>query len=164
MTIRELVAAIAAELADIGERVSWASGTDGVEAGPTEAALVSQLPAGADQLRELYLTCRSIDLNSVGNGIFVHPLPMVLRDLGGPGPVRTEGVIEAEIIPFGSDGGGAWVGQRRPPATEVLYLPEGALHGGVYWSDSPRFAPLAADVEGFLEWVLSRCRSPEEGW
>jgi hypothetical protein len=112
------------------------------------------------QLISFYSRSDGASFPSLWNGYFIHPVRLLLRvreDI----PVRVEGSLTREILPFGSDGGGNLIalslGQQKK---DVLYLPHGRIKDRTYRDSPPMLMKvLAEDFDEFLDRLLKDLRA-----
>jgi hypothetical protein len=123
-------------------------------AGPTDSpqmASLADLPKGRarEQLAELYQVTSEVSLNNFRNGLFLHPLSHVANMHKSGELVRVSGNYDAEVIAFGSDGGGVLFA-IDVSGSPVYRLPNAMIADGVYSSMDDDFMIIASDVQGFL--------------
>ncbi len=102
---------------------------------------------------QFYTCCNGICLPGVHNGYFISAIENLSSQNSNNVPRRITGFYEAEVVNFGSTGGGEYFVIRKD-AMDVLYLPHGFMEDGVYHGVSGRVAILANDFSGFLERLL----------
>jgi len=107
-------------------------------------------PSIPGDLLHLFATVGCVSLPDIGNGIFVHR-PGLVADAYISYKLRhITGRHDADVIVFGSDGGGNLYALASPAGSPVYRLPEGRVIDGVYESGSSRFEVVATDLAGFL--------------
>lgn len=103
--------------------------------------------------REFYSCCDGLCLPDVHVGYFVKPLATLLVSRRDSDPSELAGLVNARVLTFGSTGGGGLF-VLRLPGEDVLYLPPGPLHNGVYDSSNGQVSVLAPDFPTFLDVLL----------
>jgi hypothetical protein len=132
------------------------------------ASLKARFPSrDLTQLLSFYSRCDGASLPDLWNGYLISPIWHLLQ-VRDDIPVRVEGSLSREILPFGSDGGGNLMALSLGQQKDILFLPLGSIRDSIY-RDSPQ-APmklLAKDFDGFLERLLEDLRafvSRTPGW
>jgi hypothetical protein len=101
------------------------------------------------------------------NGYFIQPIWQLLQ-VRDDIPVRVEGSLTREVLPFGSDGGGNLIALSLGQQTDILFLPHGSIRDSIYRDSPPRLMRiLAEDFDGFLKRLLEDLRafvSRTPGW
>jgi len=142
-------AAVDRIMAGFEERYGYPPGSNRI--GAPDGRSHPGLPA--DLLR-LYTVVGYVSLPDVGNGLFVHGAAQVAQAYANGEVRRGTGRHEADVIVFGSDGGGTRYALASPTGAPVYRLPPGVIIDGVYESDDPGFSIIAADLAGFLGRLL----------
>ena len=104
-------------------------------------------------LGEFYSHCDGISLPDVHSGYFIEPLARVAMSLPDISPNEITGPFAGKALAFGSTGGGGHF-VLRLAENDVLYLPPGALHNGVYDGAQSKVKYLAPDFHAFLRLLL----------
>jgi hypothetical protein len=106
------------------------------------------------QLLAFYGRCDGASFPDLWNGYYIHPIRLLLR-VGEDIPVRVEGSLTREILPFGSDGGGNLFASSLGQEMDILLLPHGAIRGSIYRDTSAMpMTVVAKDFDGFLRRLL----------
>lgn len=87
------------------------------------------------------------------NGYFIHPIKTVLACQTNGEPVKISGPLSASVLTFGCDGGGCRLVARVDDSNDVLYLPTGPVHEGVFQGANVLPRLIASDFASFL-WRL----------
>jgi hypothetical protein len=114
------------------------------------------LPEGVEQLlaplAEFYRHVEQVSLPDLQNAYFVSMAQATVNGRDGRLPVRIEGPITADVVSFGSDGGGTLFALGLPDGAPVYMLPpSGFDDAGVYDDHDSRVRVVAANLPEFLE-------------
>jgi hypothetical protein len=150
-------------LRDFEARFGYEPGEHTV-AGPTAAEVVAAAEtAGLPKpLTEFYRHVGEVSLPDAFIGFFVHPLRLVLANPTNGMPVRAPGLTDADIVVFGSDGGGQLFAVDSA-GSPVYLLPTGAIRDGAYLGGGLPGRVLAATFPDFLDWLLDAVRAAATG-
>lgn len=115
---------------------------------PLPAELAEALPA---PLIEFHRHVAEAWLMNLSNGYRLHDVRHTVEGRDGRQPVRIEGPVAADVITFGSDGGGSLFALGLPDGAPVYLLPPSALdRAGVYDNHDSRARVVAATLPEFL--------------
>ncbi|MEV0678613.1 hypothetical protein AB0I60_19055 [Actinosynnema sp. NPDC050436] len=103
-------------------------------------------------LLEFHRRVGEVALPDADNGFFIHPLGLVLADRSDPrSPKRAPALTDAELVVFGSDGGGTLFALGAVEGAPVYLLPVGEIVDGVHHGKGRELFPTFPD---FLDWLL----------
>lgn len=103
---------------------------------------------------EFYSRCDGLSLPDVHVGYFIKPLAKLLADRPDSEPSELIGPFAGKVLSLGSTGGGGLF-VLHFPEKDVLYLPPGPLHNGVYDGSEGHVKRLAPDFPSFLSLLLA---------
>lgn len=106
------------------------------------------------RLREFYSSCDGLSMPDVHVGYFIKPLAKLLATRPDSEPGELIGQFTGKVLSLGSTGGGGLF-VLRLPEHDVLYLPPGPLHNGVYDGSEGQIKRLAPDFASFLGLLLA---------
>jgi hypothetical protein len=114
-------------------------------------ALTQEIPSLPEDLVDLYRLADGLSLPDVHVGYFVHPVAAVIRGAASGEPRSLEGMDHAQVLVFGSDGGGGRFALRLDTGAVLHLSSSGAVQTGVF--DAVRHPPrvVAKDLAGFLD-------------
>jgi len=124
------------------------------EAGREAVRMLTAAGIGGDLL-DFYARVEHVSLPDIGNGYFIHPAEDVANGARNGQPTAVTGAVRDRITVFGSDGGGGLFALNAA-GDKVYRLDEGSLIGSVYDVEDHGVDVVAADLEGFLEYLRDR--------
>ncbi|MBB5803823.1 hypothetical protein F4560_003591 [Saccharothrix ecbatanensis] len=150
-------------LRDFGARFGYEPDEHTV-AGPTAAEVVAAAEAAGlpEPLAEFYRHIGQVSLPDAFNGFFIHSLRGVLANSTAGMPVRAPGLTDANIVVFGSDGGGQLFAVDGAGAP-VYLLPTGEIRDGAYLGGGLPGRVLAPTFPDFVDWLLYALRAAATG-
>jgi hypothetical protein len=122
--------------------------------GMVEETLAAVSLRGDAPLMEFYSRCDGLSLPDVQVGYFIKPLAKLLVNRPDSEPSELIGPFAGKVLPVGSTGGGGLF-VLRFPEKDVLYVPPGPLHNGVYDGSERHVKRLAPDFPSFLSLLLA---------
>ncbi len=105
-------------------------------------------------LKSFYLHCGGVNMHNVWNGYWVFGFEEIAHRVRQGEVRRIKGIIEADVLVFGCNGGGGRFAIVTDGSGSVLYLPSGGdVHSSIWHTDSPFNAPeqLSSNFGGFLK-------------
>jgi hypothetical protein len=105
-------------------------------------------------LAAFYAEIGEVALPDVHVGYFIHPAGRLVESVDWGQPIRVECAINADVVTFGSDGGGGFYCAICESGA-IYYLPSGRIADGIYTGGlgNPRF--VAPDLKSFLDKLLA---------
>lgn len=131
---------------------------DNVVASPQDPVIVKERLAaiGGDAVaafQSFYACCDGLSLPDVRNGYFIQSIAKLGVSRPDSDPNEVIGEFAGAVLAFGSMGNGGLFVVRRIES-DVLYLPPGPLHDGVYDGRQTQVKRLAPDLNTFLGLLL----------
>jgi hypothetical protein len=128
-------------------------------AGPTRSTVLWELRVHRvlpGDIVDFYERIGAVVLPDVHVGYFVHDLDAVTSGIAGDLPTRVRGSVEAEVVCFGSDGGGELFALDVRDGGPVYRLPCSAMDGQVY--EESDLLPVEVVARSFPDF-LTRLRA-----
>lgn len=113
------------------------------------ASLQAIVPCPAGDLIDFYRRVGQVSLPDVGNGYFIHPADLVVRQAADGEPRRIGPPHELDVLVFGSDGGGALYAVPAAKPGPVYRLRECAIKDGTALAGDIQI--IAVDYRTFLQ-------------
>ncbi len=131
---------------------------DNVVAVPQDPVFVEERLAtiGGDAVAaffDFYRCCDGLSLPDIHNGYFIKAIAKLGMSRPDSDPTQVMGDYAGAVLAFGSTGNGGLFVVRRIES-DVLYLPPGPLHDGVYDGRQTQVKRLAPDLNSFLGLLL----------
>lgn len=131
---------------------------DNVVASPQDPVIAKERLAaiGGDAVaafQSFYACCDGLSLPDVRNGYFIKSIAKLGVSRPDSDPKEVIGEFAGAVLAFGSMGNGGLFVVRRIES-DVLYLPPGPLHDGVYDGRQTQVKRLAPDLNTFLGLLL----------
>jgi hypothetical protein len=104
-------------------------------------------------LEAFYSKIGEVSLPDMHIGYFIHAVTTILESAERSLPTRIESSLTADVVTFGSDGGGGLFALDVAYG-RVYFLPSGAIEDGVYRGGLDAVRPIAESLESFLDVLL----------
>ncbi len=139
--------------------LGFPQGENVLRKGATPEAIASLLERSelrpTSQLVRFLQHCDGLSFPDVHVGYFIHEAGKIALGATSGEPREVRDDRRRKIVVFGSDGGGGRLAIESDLGEQVLYLPAGAVHEGVFDGINAPVRELAADFSGFLQRLLA---------